>query len=50
MAKYEIYGDVNMINTEIDNYLEIKSADIFSVANKLFNPDSCTTLYYGPNA
>jgi len=46
LAFYELFGDANLINTDIENYLKIDAADIQKQANSLFKKEAATTLYY----
>lgn len=43
---YLLYGDVNLINTEIDIYRSITREDIREVAKKYLNPNQRLTLDY----
>lgn len=45
---YMLYGDVNLINTEIDIYRSITREDIMAVAKKYLNPNQRMTLDYIP--
>ncbi len=46
LAYYELLGDAEMINTEIQSYLDVSSDDIIKVANSVFIEANCSTLYY----
>ncbi len=46
LAFYELFGDANLINTDIENYLKIDTKDIQKQANLLFKKEAATTLYY----
>lgn len=46
LAFYELFGDANLINTDIENYLKVSAEDIQQQANNLFTPEGATTLYY----
>ena len=46
LAYYELLGDAEMINTEIQSYLDVTSDDIIKVANTVFTETNCSTLYY----
>lgn len=49
LATYHtLYGDANLINTEINRYLKVTKADIKRVANKYFVKDNRVVLYYLP--
>jgi predicted Zn-dependent peptidase len=45
---YLLYGDVNLINTEIDIYNSITPEEIRSVAKKYLNPNQRLLLDYIP--
>lgn len=45
---YMLYGDVNLINNEIDIYRSITRAEIQEVANKYLNPNQRLLLEYLP--
>ncbi|MBK0382549.1 insulinase family protein [Pedobacter sp. SD-b] len=49
LAFYELFGDANLINTDIENYLKIATEDIQKQANNLFKKEAATTLYYLAN-
>ena len=46
LAYYELLGDVNLINTDIDHYLTITSDDVIAESEKVFRPENCSTIYY----
>ncbi len=49
LANYKMYfGDTNLINNEIDRYLNVSREDIMRVASKYFVPDNRVALYYLP--
>lgn len=45
---YELLGDANLINKEMDNYRRVKIEDITRVSKTLFIPERCSTLLYLP--
>jgi predicted Zn-dependent peptidase len=45
---YLLYGDVNLINTEIEMYRSITREEIRVVANKYLNPNQRLLLDYVP--
>jgi len=45
---YTYFGDANLINTELNRYLEVTREDIRRVAKKYYNPDHRVILYYLP--
>ena len=47
---YLVYGDVNLINTEIDIYHSITREEIREVAKKYLNPNQRLILDYVPTA
>lgn len=49
LARYYTYfGNTEMINSELDNYLDVTREDIKNVANKYFTKDNRVVLYYLP--
>lgn len=43
---YEMLGDIDLINSEIDNYKNITSQDIIDTAKKIFTESNSSTLIY----
>lgn len=49
LANYHVYyGDANLINTEIDKYMDVTREDIMRVAKKYLNDDNRVKLIYLP--
>ncbi len=49
LANYHVYfGDANLINTEIEKYMNVTREDIMNVAKKYLNKDNRVVLYYLP--
>ena len=48
LCKYELLGDASRINTENDEYQAVTVEQFNQVAQKIFRPENCSTLYYGP--
>jgi predicted Zn-dependent peptidase len=49
LARYYTYfGNTNLINTELDNYMSVTRKDIQRVAQKYFTADNCVVLFYLP--
>ncbi|TAF47353.1 MAG: insulinase family protein [Sphingobacteriales bacterium] len=46
LAFYELIGNANLINTELQKYANVSPKHIQSLANQLFTPKQATTLYY----
>ena len=46
LAYYELLGDANMINQEIDKYRKVSVEEIQNIAKKIFRKENCSTLYY----
>ena len=46
LAIYELLGDVNMMNTELDRYRAVSIEDILGASRELFDPRNSNTLYY----
>jgi predicted Zn-dependent peptidase len=49
LADYHVYyDDANLINTEIERYMQVTREDIMKVAQKYLSEDSRVVLYYLP--
>ena len=46
LAYFEMLGDANLINTDVDNYQQITASDISQTAMQLFRRENCTTIHY----
>lgn len=46
LAAFELLGDANLINKQVSLYRAISEEDINATANKLFQRNNCSTLYY----
>lgn len=46
LCYYELLGDLELINREIDNYKQITSQDIIDTAKKVFSLENSSTLIY----
>ncbi len=46
IAMYELLGDANLINTELDKYRMVTSTDIREMSQTVFTSQNCSTLYY----
>lgn len=46
LAYYELLGNANLINTEINNYNKVTIEDVKLLANKIFVKENCSKLYY----
>ncbi len=46
LASFELLGDANDINTEVDKYKAVSANDILACATKVFTPENSSTLYY----
>ena len=51
LADYHVYyGDANLINSEIERYMNVTREDIQNVAKKYLTKDNRVTLYYLPKS
>jgi zinc protease len=49
LASYHLlYGDANLINTELERYMQVTREDILRVANEYFREDSRVVLFWLP--
>ena len=46
LAYYELLGDAELLNAEIDKYLAVTPQAIQQAAQQTFKPEKCSTLYY----
>ncbi len=46
LAYYELLGDAEMINQEVDKYRKVTSKQVQQSAQKLFRSENCSSLYY----
>jgi zinc protease len=46
LAFYELLGDADLINTELQRYQDVTVGDIQEESNKIFTEGNCSTLYY----
>jgi zinc protease len=46
LAIYELLGDANLMNTELDKYRAVTAADILGTSREIFDPRNSNTLYY----
>lgn len=46
LAFYELLGDANMMNNELEKYQGITISDLGKIANKIFHPNNSNTLFY----
>ena len=46
LATAELMGDANIVNTEINHYLNMKAIDVKTAANLYLNQENSNTLYY----
>ena len=46
LAYSELLGDAELINHEVENYLNVSTTDIKEQANVIFRKNNCSTLYY----
>jgi len=46
LCYFELLGDANMINTEVERYRKVTIADVQRVSSRLFNVSNSSTLIY----
>ncbi|CAN5488100.1 pitrilysin family protein [soil metagenome] len=46
LAFAEYMGDANLVNTEVEQYREVKASDITARAQEIFRETNCSTLHY----
>lgn len=46
IAIYELLGDADLINTELDKYRAVTAEEIVEEANIIFDVNNSNTLYY----
>lgn len=46
LAYYELLGDADLLNTEIDRYLSVTAEQIQAAAQQVFKKEKSSTLYY----
>ena len=49
LAMYELLGDADLINKELDKYRAVSREDILEQSRAIFDPANCTTMYYLSN-
>lgn len=46
LAYYELLGNIDEVNTEIEKYRRVSAADVQRVAQQIFKLENCSALYY----
>jgi zinc protease len=46
LCHYELLGDANLINEQLDNYRAVNAQDLKRIANDIFTVENCSVLYY----
>jgi zinc protease len=46
LAFYELMGDANLINTELQKYMRVSAEEIRDIAKEVFRKTNCSTLHY----
>ena len=49
IAYYELLGDADLMNKELDKYQAVTAEELLEEAIQVFNPANCSTLYYHSN-
>ena len=46
LAYFELIGDANLINEEVQFYQKVTTQDIYRIANKILTEENCSELFY----
>ena len=46
LANYELLGNANLMNEELDSYISVTAEEIQQYCSEIFTPNNCSTLYY----
>ena len=46
LANYELLGDANLMNTELQSYQSVTREEVLEECQLVFNDSNCSTLYY----
>ena len=46
LANYELLGDANLMNTELEKYQAITREEVLEESILIFTENNCNTLYY----
>jgi zinc protease len=46
LAMYELLGDANLMNTELDRYQQVSATDLVGLSRQVFDTANSNTLYY----
>jgi zinc protease len=49
LAIYELLGDANMMNTELERYQAVTAEEILLTSRRIFDPANSNTMYYRSN-
>ncbi|MBS1597169.1 MAG: insulinase family protein [Bacteroidetes bacterium] len=49
LAMYELLGDANLMNTELDKYHAVTAENILTTSQRIFDSNNSNTLYYYSN-
>ncbi|MEI9935465.1 MAG: pitrilysin family protein [Ferruginibacter sp.] len=49
LAIYELLGDAELINQELERYQAVTTAEVLQESVEIFNENNCSTLYYYAN-
>jgi zinc protease len=49
LAMYELLGDAELINTELEKYQAVTTEELLNESKIIFNENNCNTLYYYSN-
>ena len=46
LSLYELMGNANLIDKELETYRQLSIDDVVRFTKKYLNPNNCNTLYY----
>ena len=46
LANYELLGNANLMNEEMERFLDVSAEDVYTWSNKIFTRENSNTLFY----